>query len=424
MRSIKLNAWCETLRYRVKVAHTFFQAWIHRKRLAHVCLIGITGSAGKTSTKDLVQLLLSNFHQVSGTLKSLNIAMAVAETILRIERQDSFCVLEISASKPHALDLPVRLFKPKIGVLTVIGDDHYQAFRGAGIEGIAAEKGKLITGLPRDGTAVLNIDDPRVKAIGERAPCHVIWVGTAEGATIRLLSATSCWPEPLKLMITFQGQEYEVLTQLHGTHLALSVLAALGVSIAAGIPLSDAIPILGRATPPEGRMQIVTDDKGVVFIRDDMKAPLWSLQAPLEFLKQAAAPRKIAIIGTISYFSQAKSEVYRSIAKRLEEYADLIIFVGPDSPFALPTDENEQHQSLLSFPNIRDASTFLKKELRKGDLVLLKGSNKASHLARLILDRTKDVQCWQQDCGLDIFCIDCKNLYASAPETTRSDYKN
>lgn len=135
------------------------------------------------------------------------------------------------------MDLSLRMLKPDIGVLTIIGNDHFQAFKGAGIEGIAAEKSKLITNLSRDGIAILNIDDPRVKAIGERCQARIIWVGKAEGATIQLLSATSCWPEPLKLMIAFEGEKYEVLTQLHGTHLALSIMAALGVAIAAGIPL-------------------------------------------------------------------------------------------------------------------------------------------------------------------------------------------
>ena len=309
----------------------------------------------------------------------------------------------------------MRLFKPQIGVLTVIGRDHFRAFKG--IEGIAAEKEKLIASLPHNGAAILNIDDPRVKAIGERAPCRVIWVGAAEGATIRLLSATSCWPEPLKLIIAFQSEEYEVLTQLHGTHLALSVLAALGIAVAVGIPLEKAVPILQQAVPAEGRMKIVTDDKGVVFIRDDMKAPYWSLQAPLNFLKQATSPRKVAVIGTLSDFSGHLSAKYKQFAREIRQYADLVVFVGPNAHRALRARKDQNDQSLQSFSNIHDAAIYLKNELRRGDLVLFKGSNTADHLIRLIHDRNQPIQCWRDRCGLEIFCDDCKYLYDATQHT-------
>ncbi|MXS85794.1 aminoacyl-tRNA hydrolase [Nitrosomonas sp. HPC101] len=415
MHYTQMKALYETYRYKAKVARTFFRAWVHRQRLGNVCFIGITGSAGKTTTKDFSHLLLSAFYPVSGTLKSLNVALAVAETVLRTDRQHRFCLLEISAGKPRALDLPMRLFKPQIGILTVIGRDHFRAFKG--IEGIAAEKEKLITGLPHNGVAILNIDDPRVKTIGERAPCRVIWVGAAEGATIRLLSATSCWPEPLKLRIAFQGEEYEILTQLHGTHLALSVLAALGVAVAVDIPLKKAIPVLQQAVPAEGRMQIVTDDEGVVFIRDDMKAPYWSLQAPLNFLKQAASPRKVAVIGTLSDFSGDLSAKYKQFAREIRQYADLVVFVGSNAHRALRARKDQDDQSLQGFSNIHDAAIYLKNELRRGDLVLLKGSNTADHLIRLIHDRNQPIQCWRDRCGLEIFCDDCKYLYDATQHT-------
>lgn len=390
---------------------TYLQAWLHRRNMRNARFIGITGSAGKTTTKELSHLILSSFSETHATPQTENEHLFIARTILETKQHHRYCVTEVAGHQPGYMDLSLRMLKPDIGVLTIIGNDHFRAFKGAGIEGIAAEKSKLITGLPQDGTAILNIDDPRVKAIGERCQARIIWVGKAEGATIRLLSASSCWPEPLKLIIAFQGQEYEVLTQLHGTHLALSVMAALGVALAVGIPLEKAIPVLQQAVPAEGRMQIVADDKGVVFIRDDMKAPYWSLQAPLNFLKQAASPRKVAVIGTLSDFSGDLSAKYKQFAREIRQYADLVVFVGSNAHRALRAKKDQDDQSLQGFSNIYDAAIYLKNELRKGDLVLLKGSNAADHLVRIIHDRNQPVHCWLDRCGFNMFCDSCSYLY-------------
>ncbi|MXS85795.1 hypothetical protein ABO04_07725 [Nitrosomonas sp. HPC101] len=390
---------------------TYLQAWFHRRNMRNTCFIGITGSAGKTTTKELSHLILSHFSESHASPQTENEHLFIARTILETKRHHRYCIAEVAGHQPGYMDLSLRMLKPDIGVLTIIGNDHFQAFKGAGIEGIAAEKSKLITNLSRDGIAILNIDDPRVKAIGERCQARIIWVGKAEGATIQLLSATSCWPEPLKLMIAFEGEKYEVLTQLHGTHLALSIMAALGVAIAAGIPLEKTIPVLEKAVPTEGRMQIVRDNKEVVFIRDDMKAPLWSLEAPLEFLKQASATRKIAVIGTITNFSGSSSDVYKQLAGEIQKYTDIAIFVDQNAYHSLRSRININDQSLQVFSNIHDASTYLKNELQKGDLVLLKGSRRASHFARIFLDRIKPIQCWRDNCGLNIFCENCAFLY-------------
>jgi aminoacyl-tRNA hydrolase len=197
---------------------------------------------------------------------------------------------------------------------------------------------------------------------------------------------------------------------LHGTHLALSVLAALGVALAVGLPIERAIAALAQAQPAEGRMQIVTGDDGVVFLRDDWKAPQWSLQAPLEFMRNARAQRKVVIIGTISDSPRSPSQRYPRAAQQALEVADLVVFVGTESVKALKARRHPDDNAILAFPEIREAARYLGTELRAGDLVLLKGSNKADHLVRIILNRSKPVQCWRVGCGLGNFCGICALL--------------
>lgn len=401
----------EDIKWKYRVVSAYFRAWLHLLRLRHVSFIGITGSAGKTTTKDLCYLIFSGFYPVAQSYKSLNVVKAAADSVLEVEPQHRFSIIEISGNRPGALDLPLRLIKPEIAVLTNIGKDHFRAFKGESIDGITREKAKLIEALSENGTAVLNIDDPRVKEIGKRCKGRVIWVGKDKGATLRLLDVTSSYPQPLTFTVEYEGIVHKVITGLHGTHLAISALCALGVALAAGITLDQAIPRLAQAVPVEGRMQPVVMDDGVTFIRDDMKAPAWSLPMVLDFLSEATAVRKIAVVGSISDFSGDLSDKYKQFARQIFQYADLVIFVGPNAHRALRARKDENYSALQGFLTLKEVSFFLRKILRSGDLVLLKGSNKSDHLQRLILDHYKPIQCWRECCGFEHFCDSCSYLY-------------
>jgi aminoacyl-tRNA hydrolase len=405
-----------TVEYAAKVIRRAFLyplAWINRRLKHRTVFVGITGSAGKTTSKDLCVAVLSSFMPCASTWESSNGRFEVAQTVRRVRRRHRVCVVEVSAARPGQLDFSLGIVKPDIAVLTLVARDHFSAFKS--IEAIAEEKAKVVAALPPTGVAVLNIDDPLVKKVGEACNRRVVWIGQAEGATLRLLKARSSWPEPLTLAVQYQGAVHQVETQLHGTQLALSVLVALGVAVALDLPIERAIAALKGAKTTEGRMQVVAADDGVTFVRDDWKAPLWSLQAPFDFMKQATAPRKVMIIGTLSDYSMSASKIYPKVATQALEVGDLVVFVGPHAMRALKAGSSRDDKQLLAFPSIREASAYLKEALREGDLVLMKGSNKADHLVRLMLDRKTPIHCWQQKCGLSAFCGSCGNLFKGPP---------
>ena len=405
-----------TIEYAAKVirrAVVYPLAWINRRLHYRTVFVGITGSAGKTTSKDLCASILSDFAPCVSTRGSANLRFDVAQSVQSVRRRHRFCVIELAASTPGHLDLSLRIAMPDVAVLTLVARDHFSAFHS--VEAIAHEKGKVVAALPPEGVAVLNIDDPLVRAIGEACNRRVVWIGRREGATLRLLEARSNWPEPLTLRVEYLGMVHQVATELHGTHLALSVLAALGVAVALDLPLARVIDAVKRATAAEGRMQIVAADGGITFVRDDWKAPLWSLQAPLDFMKRAKAPRKVLVIGTLSDYSMSASKIYPKVARQALEVGDLVVFVGPHAMRALKAGASRDDQQLRAFANIRYASAYLKEALRAGDLVLIKGSHKADHLVRLILDRVKPIHCWQEKCGLWRFCGSCDQLYKGPP---------
>lgn len=213
------------------------------------------------------------------------------------------------------------------------------------------------------------------------------------------------------MKLAYSGEQYTVITKLHGEHLALPALCALAVALAAGLTLHEAGANLQEVEPSEGRMQVVRGGDGVTFLRDDWKAPLWSLDAPMTFMQDATAPRKVMVIGTLSDYSRSASKLYPRVAERALEIADQVIFVGANAYRATKRATREQRQRLHGFGELREAAVFLRENLRRGDLVLLKGSSRMDHLVRLILDRENPIACWESRCGKTQFCTSCPRLY-------------
>jgi UDP-N-acetylmuramoyl-tripeptide--D-alanyl-D-alanine ligase len=395
-----------------------FGARLNRARLKHVTFVAVTGTAGKTTTKDLAAAILASTGTCNSSLYSENSCISVDRTVLATRTSHRFCVVEASGSEPGYLVRSLRAIQPRIAAVTVIGREHYSAFQS--LEAIAAEKGRIVDALPPDGVAVLNIDDPFVRAMGRRHDGPIIWVGKGVEATLRLLECNSVWPQGLQLRVWYQGRTVLVQTRLHGTHLVVPVLTALGIALAAGLPLGPAVAALAQVEPPEGRMQAARSEDGVDFIRDDWKAPQWSLQSPLDFLRGAQAKRKVVVLGTVSDSPRSPARRYSNAARDALAVADLVVVVGAHAHGVEKVRVPDPGKTLRAFANIRDAADFLRTELQAGDLVLLKGTNTRDHLVRLVLDRGRRVECWQSNCGKPRFCSRCPELYAPAAKPAPS----
>jgi UDP-N-acetylmuramoyl-tripeptide--D-alanyl-D-alanine ligase len=401
----------KAVKYLYAVAYRLFMyplAWIHRRFQRGCIVVGVSGSAGKTTTKDLCASVLAAFGSCIKTNASSNYRISVAKSVLRIRARHKFAIFEISESRPGSMDLPISIMKPDIGVLTVIGRDHFSSFRS--LEAIAHEAGKLIATLPISGIAVLNVDDPLIRNIGEQCRCRLVWVGRDERATIRLVDVHSIWPEPLTFSFVHDGMEHQVVTRLHGEHLTVSCLTALGVAVALGLPILSAIAALEKAEPSIARMQLIKDRSGAVFIRDDWKAPHWTLTAPFDYVAAAIANRKIIVLGTVSDSSDSPSKRYVKIARKIRGLADISIFVGDEATKSLGKSGLLDGVTVWAFPDVQSAAVFLDGILADGDLVLLKGTNRQDHLERIILNRESPIKCWTMSCGLARFCRKCEFL--------------
>ena len=388
-RGLLTEVW-RSARWRISLTNRRVALWLaplYRAVLRRVTFIGVTGSCGKSTTKELIAAVLHSRFKGQKTPGNNNLPADIAQAILRVKPTDEFCVLEVAAAirgERIPLERPLSLVKPRIGVVTNIGSDHISAF--GSVEAIAGEKSKLIAALTSHGVAILNADDPNVMAMRALHAGRTISYGLAPEAMVRAENVNAAWPERLSFTVWFDGQSQTVQTQLPGAHLVHCALAAVAVGLAMGVPLQKAVQAIQSVPPFQGRMSPVIREDGVTFIRDDAKAPLWSIPAVLDFMRSATAVRKIIVVGTISDYTGNSDRVYVSVAQQALAAADQVIFVGSRASKSLKARRHPQDNALQAFPSVEAASGKLREFFRRGDLVLLKGV-RHDHLESLISSR-------------------------------------
>ena len=376
--------------------------------------IGIAGSGGKTTAKDLLHGILSGTLHGVASPGTLNVPPEVAKTVLRVRPNQAYCIAELCEHLPGVMDTNLALFQPGIAIVTVVKDDHLAAFESR--DALAAEIAKLVHNLPVSGTAVLNADEPQVLAMATHCQAKVLTYGLAPEADVRAEDVSAAWPDRLRMTLVYRDQHVHVQTQLCGAHWLPSVLGAVGGGLAAGLTLAECAKGLEGVEPFEGRMQPVTTPEGVTFIRDDFKAPLWTIDSCLDFLGKANAKRKILVVGEISEIASQKAKRYAQVGRRARLVSDMTIFIGPWATGALASSNTSSGGAMRIFAHVRDAADFLNYFLQAGDLILLKGNAKQDHLYRLVLARTSQIACWRDDCQRIEFCSACpKRMVPSGP---------
>jgi UDP-N-acetylmuramoyl-tripeptide--D-alanyl-D-alanine ligase len=405
----------------------------HRDRLGGVAFVAVTGSCGKTTTKDLIAAVLAGRYPGAKSSGSYNCGTDIAADLLTVRPDDRFFVQELGAWGAGTLDAGLDLIRPDIAVVTNLRNDHYSAFHGP--RGAQAEKGKLVARLPATGTAVLNWDDPLVRELAARTTARVLSVGRDSRAQLRAEEITARWPAPLSFDAVHGGDRVHVHTRLFGEHLLGSALAALAVGLAFGLSLTEAAAALAAAEPTPRRMSVHDQPDGVTFVRDDFKAPVDSIPEVLEFLRQATAGRTVAVLGRISDFPGRSRRTYTDVARHAASAVDAVVFVGQraaqlwgEKRGTTAVDQRRLRQQLdlsvapadrprgdlFVFATVAQASAFLTGYLHAGDLVLLKGSGPSDHLERILLRRQQPVACWLSDCGRLTSCDACDLLTTPA----------
>ncbi len=352
-----------------------WMASLYRLRLRRVVFIGVTGSCGKTTTKEMIAAVLSSQYEGQKSHDTANTLSGVVRSLVLTRPGYSFCVQEFTVGgigEEIPLEKQFDMFKPQMGVVTTVGDDHISAHGSR--EAIAAEKGKLIAALPEHGTAILNADDHLVLAMQSRCKGRVLTYGLSPDAVLRAEDIRDDWPNRLSLTVRHEGESVRVQTQLCGAHLVPNVLAAMAVGQAMGVSLHSAAAALADMAPVPGRMYPVESPNGVTFLCDDVKTPVWTIPAVMDYMRRATAKRIIIILGNLSDYQEPLDPTYARVARQALGVADYVFFVGRWASRCLRAKRHPDDRALQAFVTVDHINGFLRGFLQPGDLVLLKGS--------------------------------------------------
>ena len=345
----------------------------HLLRCRNVAIVAVTGSAGKTTTKDLLGDVLASAGPTVRTRHNENGLWGVPATLLLIRPSDRFAVIELGIKRgPGEMRWMVRLFRPRVAVLTGVGTFHSEVFGSA--EAIAREKRALLERLGRRGTAVVNADDPLARRAAEALPCRVLLAGWAADADVRLLAVRSAWPHGLDFDLAVRGRRMRARVGVHGRHLAPLVAMAVAAADAAGVPALEALDAAGTFTARVGRLSPTPGPRGSLLIIDDWKSRVPSAIAAVEALGATRGRRRIAVIGEVEVDAQ-DPDTYRPIANALLAAADLVVAVGRSGPpLGQLLARTDLAPRLLQVADAHTAAVALSAELGPEDVALLHGA--------------------------------------------------
>ncbi|MTD59065.1 UDP-N-acetylmuramoyl-tripeptide--D-alanyl-D-alanine ligase [Amycolatopsis pithecellobii] len=343
-------------------------------------VVGVTGSSGKTSTKDLIAQLLEPLGPTVAPPGSFNNELGHPWTALRADEHTRHLVLEMSArGRGHIAELAVTA-PPRIGVVLNVGSAHVSEFGSK--EAIAQAKGELVEALPEDGVAVLNLDDPLVAAMASRTKARVVGVGEHPGADVRAEDVTlDEQARPSFRLVTARGSA-EVKLGLHGEHHVGNALSAAVVALELGSTVDEVAARLSTVERRSARrMEVVTRGDGVTILNDSYNANPESVRAALKTLaSMSRGKRSWAVLGVMAELGadsvSAHDEIGR-LAVRLN--IGKLVVVGDD---AAAMHQGASHEGSWGEESVLVSDTdaaiaLLRAELEPGDVVLVKASNAA-----------------------------------------------
>lgn len=376
-------------------------------------IVGITGSVGKTSTKEAIAEVLSRRFIIkksqggyntefgilltilekksaySSPFKWLNvIASSFIESFKKPEKYN-YLVMEMGVDKPGDMDEILKVIRPDIMIFTAVKDAHLEEGQFKNREAILEEKSKSCFAVPKDGWVILNHDDLFVKQLESKLIAQVVKIGTSEGSDIRAKNISG-GPEGLKFTLAYEKHEINVvLPNILGECHVLSVLAAIAVGFIAGLQWKTIEAGLKEFRLPPGRMSKIEGKNGSTIIDSTYNASPATMEEALKILGTFHG-RKIAALGTMNELGELAESAHIKVAKLAASYADLLIFVGKfANEMADGANRAGTARSMIHvFKNSNEAGEYLNKILEKNDVLLAKGSQnnvRMEHIVKLCM---------------------------------------
>ncbi len=350
--------------------------------------IGITGSMGKTTTKEAMAHLLSARHRVHRSKGNFNNHFGLPLGLLTLEPEYDLAVIEMGMSHAGEIAALARIALPNEGVVTSVGPVHLEYFDS--VAGIARAKYELIEALPHGGTAVLNGDDEYVCQFGRDFKGKVILFGLKTTADVRAENIEILGPEGTRFDLICQGLRQAVRSPLLGTHNVYNVLAAAAVALEHGITPSEIAAILPSLEPGDKRGQVVQVGN-ITVLNDCYNSSPKALMAAVDTLAAMPAGQRIVVAGEMLELGATGEQLHRECGRYIAgKHLDFLLGVrGLAMPMVEAALAAGMKAQFVATPE--EAGEWLAREAREGDVVLLKGSRGVK------LEKT--LESWQQESG-------------------------
>jgi len=383
------------------IAHAYRRTIIRRTRI-----VAVVGSFGKTTTTSAVSAALDLHRDPKGW----NSGAFLAAGLLRIRPGARHAVLEVGISRKGTMARYARLLRPDIVVVTSIGSEHHESL--GTLEGAREEKSAMVRALPPAGLAVLNGDDPNVLWMRDATRARVVTFGFGETCDVRASSVSIDIREGTRFHLDADGGTREVAVRLLGRHMVYPVLAAIAVSLGEGLSLDEVLPRLERLAPTPERLQVVRTGEGAFLIVDTFKSMLETIHASLDTLAEIDVDRKIVVLGDIEEPKGSQGPLYKDLGARISRVATRVVFVGGGKAYASLVSGGRsagmtRKSVVYAGKSPRRAAELVEKDLRVGDVVLIKGRS-TQHLERVAFHLVgRPVPCDVDACGWKPGCAEC-----------------
>jgi UDP-N-acetylmuramoyl-tripeptide--D-alanyl-D-alanine ligase len=352
----------------------------HVRRRWGRLVVAITGSAGKTTTKEAVAAALGARFNVLKSRGNLNNGFGLPLELLRLEPGHDFAVLEMGMNHSGEIATLARIAAPDWGVVTNVGTAHVENFP-EGQPGIARAKFELVAALPSHGVAFLNCDDQYVSQFGRDFPGRVVYFGAGPCADPQTVSAHE---DAYGLHVSFRAGEQSGDLTLHllGAHNASNAMAGLAVALEAGVPLDQAVAAMAALTPGDRRGQVI-ELHGATILNDCYNSNPEALHAMIQTLAARPARRRILIAGEMLELGEYGVSLHADCGRAAAEAGLDIVLGVQGNAVNLAQAACAGGVASLYLPSADEAGHWLKGTLQQGDVVLIKGS-RGVHLERAI----------------------------------------
>jgi UDP-N-acetylmuramoyl-tripeptide--D-alanyl-D-alanine ligase len=334
-------------------------------------VVAITGSAGKTTTKEAVAQVLGTRFRVLKSQGNLNNAFGLPLQLLRLEAEHEAAVIEMGMNHAGEIAALARIAEPDWAVVSNVAPVHLEYFAD-GIEGIARAKYELIQALPPDGIAVLNCDDERVAKFGDGLGDRAVFYGTGECAAVRAVQIAEIGAEGVVFTVTAQGERASVQLHLLGRHNVHNALAAIAVGLRSGMSLAECATALAELRAGDKRGEIV-EWRGAKVINDSYNSNPRALDAMVDALLAMPADRHIVVAGEMLELGSQGEALHRACGQRMAARGvDAVVGVRGLAAALVGGAGSGANALFVATPE--EAGAWLKANLRAGDAVLLKAS--------------------------------------------------